>query len=317
MPPRPRIKPSSRLLVPLLRPSPRLGIAPISSSPQLLTNTFSSPHSHSPSPDAISPKRTFSSSSSPSTEPPPAPSSRWYSDLKARLGKCILFGCTREQAQRAAVVLGALATEWRALTAGAEGFLTGGRKGLERQQVVWGEMDSFGHVNNVTYIRYAESARVNWILHFAGVDPKNGAQWRELMTPKATGLILKSIKAEYKFPMTYPDSISVYHKLRSLPSATDTSLILDCVILSHGHRRVAARTEEDIVVYDYAAARKTAIPPFALDVFRDVWRQQEDEIARARKRIWDLTREVEALEKDTWDRADAVEDLGAAGKGGQ
>lgn len=40
-------------------------------------------------------------------------------------------------------MLRALATEWRALAAGAEGFLTGGRRGLEGQQVVWGEMDSF------------------------------------------------------------------------------------------------------------------------------------------------------------------------------
>ena len=37
----------------------------------------------------------------------------------------------------------ALATEWRELTAGSEGFLTGGRRGLEGQKVVWGEMDSF------------------------------------------------------------------------------------------------------------------------------------------------------------------------------
>lgn len=226
-----------------------------------------------------------------------------------------MFGCSQEQSRRAAAVMQALATEWRALTAGAEGFLTGGRRGLEDQQVVWGEMDSFGHVNNTNYIRYAESARVNWIIHFAAVDPRNGAAWRELMTPKSTGLIMKSIKADYKFPMTYPDTISAYHKLRSLPSATDTSLVLDCIILSHGHRRVAARTEEDVVVYDYRAARKTPVPSFALDTFRDVWRRQEEEIRRARARIWELMALVEGLEKETWDRPDAVEDMGAAGKG--
>lgn len=54
-------------------------------------------------------------------------------------------------------------------------------------------------MNNTNYIRYAESARVNWIIHFASVDPGNGTRWRELMTPKGTGLIMKSIKAEYKF----------------------------------------------------------------------------------------------------------------------
>ncbi|KAI1080847.1 thioesterase-like superfamily-domain-containing protein [Whalleya microplaca] len=176
-------------------------------------------------------------------------------------------------------------------------------------------MDSFGHVNNANYIRYAESARVNWIIHFAGVDPAHRAEWRELMTPTGTGLIMKSIKAEYKFPMTYPDKISVYHKLRAPPAASDTSLVLDCVILSHQHRRVAARTEEDIVVYDYRKAAKTAIPPYALDVFRDTWRLQEEEVRRARARIWGLVGEVQGLERETWDREDAVEDLGAAAGG--
>lgn len=224
-----------------------------------------------------------------------------------------MFGCTNDQALQAAAILRVLSTEWRELTAGAEGFLTGGHRGLENQQVVWGEMDSFGHVNNTNYIRYAESARVNWIIHFASVDPGNGTRWRELMTPKGTGLIMKSIKAEYKFPMTYPDTISAYHKLRSQPSATDTSLVLDCIILSHLHRRVAARTEEDIVIYDYGAAQKTSVPPFALGAFQDVWRRQEEETREARQRIWELVKRVEGLEKGTWDRPGAVEDLGEKG----
>ncbi|KAI1643059.1 thioesterase-like superfamily-domain-containing protein [Daldinia loculata] len=296
MPPRPRLKPTYtlRLLSPVVcrQPAPRVESFA----------SFSSKYS--------------SRNSSTTTKPVvlPLPPSKWYSDLKARIGKCIMFGCTNDQALQAAAILRVLGTEWRELTAGAEGFLTGGHRGLENQQVVWGEMDSFGHVNNTNYIRYAESARVNWIIHFASVDPGNGTRWRELMTPKGTGLIMKSIKAEYKFPMTYPDTIAAYHKLRSQPSATDTSLVLDCIILSHLHRRVAARTEEDIVIYDYGAAQKTSVPPFALGAFQDVWRRQEEETREARQRIWELVKRVEGLEKGTWDRPGAVEDLG--GKGG-
>lgn len=115
--------------------------------------------------------------------------------------------------------------------------------------------------------------------------------------------------------MTYPDTISAYHKLRSKPTASSTSLVLDCIILSHRHKRVAARTEEDVVVYDYAAARKTAVPPFAFAAFRDVWRMQQDETRRARARIRELAGLVEGIEKETWDRSDAVEDMGTAAKG--
>lgn len=55
------------------------------------------------------------------------------------------------------------------------------------------------HVNNATYIRYAESSRVNWITHFAALDPPHAAEWTSLMSPTGVGLIMKSIKADYKF----------------------------------------------------------------------------------------------------------------------
>ncbi|KAI1363474.1 thioesterase-like superfamily-domain-containing protein [Xylaria arbuscula] len=245
---------------------------------------------------------------------PPLPPTRWVSDVRARIGKCISFGCNPAQVQRAASIVETLAREWRILSAGSEGFLAGGRAGLENQQVVWGEMDSFGHVNNANYIRYAESARVNWILHFAVQDPKHKEAWRDLMQPKRIGLIMKSITAEYKFPMTTPDTISAYHRLRTCPEETHTSLILDCIILSHRHRRIAARTFEDVAIYDYREAKKTVLPDFMLDVLRDTWRKQEERTTWARERIWGLLKEVEALEKETWDREDAVEDFGGAQK---
>ena len=45
------------------------------------------------------------------------------------------------------------------LVAGREGYVSA-RAGVERHKVVWGEMDSMGHVNNVMYVRYAETGRV-------------------------------------------------------------------------------------------------------------------------------------------------------------
>ncbi|ROV88648.1 hypothetical protein VMCG_10321 [Cytospora schulzeri] len=249
------------------------------------------------------------------TDPPP----RWLSDIRSRLGKCLMFGCSPAQVAEAGQVIRALAGEWRELLAGSEGFLTGGRRGLDGQQVVWGEQDSFQHVNNVRYIRWAESSRVNWVTNFAlHVDPAHRKEWSELMTPKSVGLILKSIKSDFKFPMTYPDKVSVYHKLRLPPSAqpSPSSLILDAVIYSHRHQRVAARIEEDIVIYDYESAKKTEMLPFMRDVLEDTFRLQKSEEARARKRIWDLINSVEKLEKETWDRADAVEDNGTATKTG-
>lgn len=126
---------------------------------------------------------------------------RWLYDVQARLGRCINFGLDSVQIHEAGWILKELAENWRALLAGVEGFLTGSKRaGLLRQSVVWGELDSMGHVNNVVFNRWAESGRVEWIRNFARTfDVQHARQWRELWTPEGDGLILKSIKTDFKF----------------------------------------------------------------------------------------------------------------------
>lgn len=69
-------------------------------------------------------------------------SPRWIADIRQRIGKCITFGLNAQQVQTTGRILGTVAREWRDLSAGSEGFLTGpGRAGLVNQRVVWGEMD--------------------------------------------------------------------------------------------------------------------------------------------------------------------------------
>jgi hypothetical protein len=98
-------------------------------------------------------------------------------------------------------VLKILGEEWRDLVAGREGFLVGRKRaGLLRHKVVWGEMDCMNHVNNVTYTKYAESARINWAYNYAvHIDPGHKREWSELWTPNGDGLILRSIRTDYKF----------------------------------------------------------------------------------------------------------------------
>lgn len=172
-------------------------------------------------------------------------------------------------------------------------------------------LPSQNHVNNVTYIRYAESARINWAYNYAiHHDPSNRTSWSELWTPRGDGLILRSMKTDYKFPMTWPDKISVFHKLRYLPKPEDTSFVLDVVILSEGQRRVAARCEEDIVVYDYKRGEKIAIREFMMRAFEKTWRDQREEEERVRRRVEEVEGVVRELERGCWDKEGAVEDMG-------
>lgn len=92
-----------------------------------------------------------------SAPPPPTSVSlppRWLSELKARIGKCLLFGLKPAQIDEAGGILSIVARDWRELLAGSEGFLVGkGRAGLEGHQVVWGEMVGFpGTCSSILHI---------------------------------------------------------------------------------------------------------------------------------------------------------------------
>jgi hypothetical protein len=53
------------------------------------------------------------------------------------------------------------------------------------------------------YVRYAESGRVQWTQNFADhVDPQHKTEWSQLCTPQGDGLILRSIRTDFKFVMT-------------------------------------------------------------------------------------------------------------------
>lgn len=107
--------------------------------------------------------------------------------------------------------------------------------------------------------------------------------------------------------MKWPDHITIYHKLRNEPTASTDSFILDVVILSELHQRPAARIIEDIVVYDYPKAKKIALPPFMLEVFKQTWRLQEEAKRVNGGKVRGLEEGVRELERETWDREGAVE----------
>ncbi|PNP43963.1 hypothetical protein TGAMA5MH_04248 [Trichoderma gamsii] len=154
-----------------------------------------------------------------------------------------------------------------------------------------------GHVNNVIYNRFAESGRVNWTRKLAQfTDPKYEQEWFDLMTPKGIGLILASIRTDFKFPMTFPDRITVLHKLVTKPDYSSDRFYLDVVVYSEQQRRPAAKCFEDIVVYDYKAAKKAPLKPFMVDELRATFDLQEQRKQDTEKKIAELHEFLEQVE---------------------
>lgn len=64
--------------------------------------------------------------------------------------------------------------------------------------VRWGDMDSFGHVSNVVYLRYIEDCRAHWMEQLA-------SRWQA----GETGPVVANININYRRPLYWPGEIEV------------------------------------------------------------------------------------------------------------
>ncbi len=114
--------------------------------------------------------------------------------------------------------------------------------------VAWGEMDAFGHVNNVVYFRYFESARIAYFERL---------QMLSYMQENGIGPIVASLQCRFRAPLTYPDTLSVGVRAHSLEA---DRFMMDYCIVSHKLGKVAAEGGGLVVMYDYKALTKAPIP---------------------------------------------------------
>ncbi len=114
--------------------------------------------------------------------------------------------------------------------------------------VVWGEMDAFGHVNNIVYFRYFESAR---IAYFEKLDVL------DLMNRTGIGPILASTACRFRIPLNYPDEVLVGARVTGLGSDRFT---MHYLVESKKLGKTAAEGDGEIVSFHYREKRKAAIP---------------------------------------------------------
>ena len=112
----------------------------------------------------------------------------------------------------------------------------------------WGDMDSARHVNNLIYLRWAETARVVYFREMGMNIEFSGA---------GAGAILSYQDCKYIYPMTHPDTAVVGVRTKQI---LPDRFVLQTAIFSATHDRIAAVTHQTIVPYDYAALQKVAMP---------------------------------------------------------
>lgn len=65
-----------------------------------------------------------------------------------------------------------------------------------RQALEWGDMDAIGHINNTSYFRYMENARVRW-MHSVGAEPHAAAE----------GPVIVNTFCNFLRPLVFPGEV--------------------------------------------------------------------------------------------------------------
>jgi acyl-CoA thioester hydrolase len=114
--------------------------------------------------------------------------------------------------------------------------------------VAWGDMDAFQHVNNVVYLRWFESARIEFFR-------KTG--FIEHMEHTGVGPILAETRCRFRFPVTFPDRITATVSARDVG---EDRFVMDYRLYSRRHERLVAEGDGRIVCYDFNAGSAIALP---------------------------------------------------------
>ena len=120
--------------------------------------------------------------------------------------------------------------------------------------VLWGDMDDFGHVNNIIYLKWCETSRVEL---FREIWNLKSLKMQDIMEKEGMGPILANFNMNYKIHIQYPDMITVKTRITSIGN---TSFGVGHELFSKTNKdKIVARGESVIVMIDYKSGKKSAI----------------------------------------------------------
>jgi acyl-CoA thioester hydrolase len=122
------------------------------------------------------------------------------------------------------------------------------------------DLDAVGHVNNVVYLTYMETARIQWWIEVTGHrDFRN------------FGMILARTEIDYKAPASWGDRLEVGVRCASIRRS---SFVLEFRVADPDGGRVFAEARKVLVHYDYDAGRSVPLP----EALREKLKAQDPEL---------------------------------------
>ncbi len=130
-----------------------------------------------------------------------------------------------------------------------------------KQDVIWGDMDAFGHINNTVFFRYFENARMAFF---------EKTQVNQHKAATQVGPILASTQCQFRVPLTFPDHITIGTRIANLESliSGEKRFTMEYAVFSESQDCIAAKGEGLIVYYDYTQGKSTPVPDALISEFK-------------------------------------------------
>ncbi|KXN71907.1 Thioesterase/thiol ester dehydrase-isomerase [Conidiobolus coronatus NRRL 28638] len=134
--------------------------------------------------------------------------------------------------------------------------------------VQWGLQDSFQHLNNVHWLRFVESGRIDY-MSMLGLHMSK-EQTDDLLKGKKIGFIVKSQEIKYRLPVTYPDALTIATQVKHLEKDR-FAFYTKCY--SHAQDKLAGECVVVSVGYDYDKLTKSNLSEHMVDAILKLERE--------------------------------------------
>lgn len=114
-------------------------------------------------------------------------------------------------------------------------------------RIDWSELDVFGHVNNVAFHKYAQTARLNYVEQIGLMH---------LYQTKNIGFMVAETNCQFKKELLFPGTIHIETKLEFVKN---TSFGLEHN-MSNDQGELVAIARDVLVVFDFTKKEKCLIP---------------------------------------------------------
>jgi acyl-CoA thioester hydrolase len=132
----------------------------------------------------------------------------------------------------------------------------------------WADMDSLGHVNNVTYVDYLQEARVDMLAVHA---PETGGE------ALAEGVVVVRHEVEFLAPLVFrPDPVRIETWVSRIRAASFTMRYEILDELPDGERRVYTRASTVLTPFVFATERPRRVSQEEKDVLERFYEADEE-----------------------------------------